>query len=349
VKLKRLWLVWLAMMVGISACSMVTAVPLTSPPTAVRTTRPAADSLPMAAIATALPAVPTEWLTDTPLPEPSPTPVIAVVETAVSRPSATNLPPTVPLPTPTFAAYGITQTVGFSAQGRPIINYRFGYGTQQVVLVGGIHGGYEWNTIVLAYQVIDYFMQNPQQIPANVTLHIIPSANPDGQYFVTNTAGRFTAADLQADITLGRFNGNQVDLNRNWDCNWVPVGIWGEQEVSGGERPFSELETQALRRFFLGQQVDAVIFYHSKADGVYAGGCLGTHAPSLELAALYGEAAGYPVYEQFDHYEVTGDASDWLTLQEIPSFTVELRTRSGLDWPDNLAGILAMLNYYANR
>ena len=92
-----------------------------------------------------------------------------------------------------------------------------------------------------------------------------------------------------------------------------------------------------------------MIFYHSKADGVFAGGCGSPYPPSLELTAIYGEASGYPIYEQFTSYPVTGDASDWLGIQGIPSFTVELKTRNGLDWPENLAGMQAMLDYFAAR
>jgi len=286
--------------------------------------------------------------TFTPWPEVTPTPVIALPETAPALPTlAVDTP--APLPTQALAVVGITQTIGFSTQGRPITAYRFGIGTDRLVLVGGIHGGYEWNTIVLSYQMIDYFLENPQEIPAHVTVYIIPSANPDGQFLVTGKDGRFTAADVGSDIRPGRFNGNDVDLNRNWACDWAQTGFWGTQAVSGGERPFSEPETQALSRFFIGQQVDAVIFYHSKADGVYSGGCGASYPPALNLSSIYGQASGYPVNEQFTNYEVTGDASDWLALQGIPSFTVELKTRNELDWSENLAGVQAMLHYFDNR
>ena len=251
-----------------------------------------------------------------------------------------------PLPTPTFAAYGITQTIGFSAQGRPLITHQFGFGSDKLVLVGGIHGGYEWNTIVLAYGLIDYFTENPQHIPNNVTLYIIPSANPDGQFVTTRIEGKITAVDVKVNAASSRFNGNGVDLNRNWECNWQETAVWGQREVDAGKRPFSEPETQALRRFFLGQNVNTVIFWHSKANGVYAGGCDIVYQPSLELTTLFGEAASYPIYEQFTHYPITGDASDWLALQGIPSFTVELKTRNGLDWDQNLAGIIAMLDHF---
>ncbi|WP_420642507.1 M14 family metallopeptidase [Candidatus Leptofilum sp.] len=278
---------------------------------------------------------------------------LPATQTAV--PTATALPTITPVvsnvqatpsSTATFAAYGVAQTIGYSANGRAIESYRFGFGSQSIVLVGGIHGGYEWNTIVLAYDMIDYFLANPDEIPSNVSLYIIPSANPDGQFTVTGVDGRFTAGDVSGDIRLGRFNGNEVDLNRNFACDWQPEGVWGETVVSGGVAPFSEPETAALRTFFLRERPAMVLFWHSKADGIYVGSCENLFQPSLEIAEQYGRASGYTVYEEFSAYHVTGDASDWLATQNIPSFTVELKTRSGTDWEMNLAGVLVLLDFY---
>jgi hypothetical protein len=252
----------------------------------------------------------------------------------------------VPQPTATFAAYGVAQTIGTSVNGLAIESYRFGFGSESIVLVGGMHGGYEWNTIVLAYEMIDYFLANPDRIPANISLYIIPSANPDGQFTVTGVDGRFTAADVTGDRAPGRFNGNQVDLNRNWACDWQPEGLWGTTVVSGGSVPFSEPETAALRTFFLREQPAMVLFWHSKADAIFVGSCDGLFQPSAQIAEIYGRASGYSVNDQFTAYPVTGDASDWLATQNIPSFTVELKTHSGTDWAMNLAGVLALLDYY---
>jgi hypothetical protein len=251
-----------------------------------------------------------------------------------------------PAPTATFAAYGVPQTIGTSAGGRPIESYRFGFGSQTIVLVGGIHGGYEWNTIRLAYEMIDYFLENPDHVPDNVSLYIIPSANPDGQFAVTGVDGRFTPEDITRDIRFGRLNANQVDLNRNFACDWQPEGLWGDTLVSGGEVPFSEPETAALRTFILRQNPAVVVFWHSKADGIFIGGCEDVYQPAKEMAEVYGRASGYRVYEQFTAYEISGDASDWLATQNIPSFTVELETRSQTEYSENLAGVLALLDLY---
>lgn len=98
--------------------------------------------------------------------------------------------------------------------------------------------------------------------------------------------------------------------------------------MSGGSAPFSESETAALRDRLLTLNPAVVVFWHSAADGVYISGCPSPHGPSSALARIYGEAAGYPLYLSFDHYDVSGDAGDWLTAQNIPSFTVDLKRMS---------------------
>lgn len=252
-------------------------------------------------------------------------------------------------PTETFAAFGVRVPLGQSVEGRTIEAFRFGFGTDVIIFVGGMHGGYEWNTILLAYEAIDYFVEHPEVIPSNVSLYIIPSANPDGQYWATEQNGRFQPEDV-AQITIpGRFNANEVDLNRNWDCEWQAEANWNGRQVDAGSEPFSEPETKILRRFFLRQSPEVVLFWHSKADGIYAGGCGDdAFADSLALGEIYADAADYNVHEAFTAYEITGEASDWLTTQDIPSFTVELTVHDETEWAQNLAGMLAMLEHFGD-
>lgn len=251
-------------------------------------------------------------------------------------------------PTETFAAFGVRSPVGSSAEGRLIESYRFGFGTDVIIFVGGMHGGYEWNTILLAYEAIDYFVDHPEAIPYNISLYIIPVANPDGQFEVTGKNGRFSPEDV-AEITIpGRFNGNDVDLNRNWDCEWQADAVWNSRAVDAGSGPFSEPETKALRRFFLRQNPELVVFWHSKADGVYAGSCEGPFAGSIELGQLFAEASDYNFHRAFTAYEVTGEASDWLATEEISSFTVELTVHDETEWEQNLAGMLAVLAHFGD-
>lgn len=246
------------------------------------------------------------------------------------------------------SAFGYTPTmeaIGTSIEGREIQVYRFGTGDTHVILVGGLHGGYEWNTAVLAYSVVDYFLQRPEDVPAGISVHIIPNANPDGLYVVTGLEGRFGPGDVNLDTVRGRFNSRGIDLNRNWDCRWAPTGIWREQVVPAGEAPFSEPESIALRDYFLSIGPELVVFWHSAVGAVYPSGCPEPHPRSYELAGIYAESADYPVFPTFDHYALTGDAGDWLTTQGIASIAVELKTHEGPDWDQNLAGVLAVLQY----
>ena len=241
----------------------------------------------------------------------------------------------------------VPQTIGFSALGLPLEVYRLGNGSARIVFVGGIHGGYEWNTVLLAYSVLDYLTANPASIPPNTTVEIVPAANPDGVVEVVGHPGRFSVAEVAADTRPGRFNGNGVDLNRNWDCHWAPVGLWGKTEVSGGAAPHSEPETQVLSAFLRDPPVQAVIFWHSAVPGVFAGGCEESFAPSTALAQVYAAASGYPYESAFTSYIVTGDSVDWLAAQGVPAIEVELRTHDELDWEQNIAGVLAVMADYS--
>lgn len=247
----------------------------------------------------------------------------------------------------------VTKVIGKSFGGRDIEVVTFGKGSKNVVFVGAIHGGYEWMTALLAYKMIDYVTANPSVVPEGIKLSIIPVANPDGVFKVTGKVGRFLPTDVPTDIELtrpGRFNGNNVDLNRNFDCLWQATSTWQTRQVSGGSSAFSEPESQALRDYLLAPGVErplAVIFWHSQANAVYAGGCNGVVIPTtVDLMNTYALAAGYPGVKTFSSYVVTGAIEDWLSKIGIPAITVELKSHTDMEWEKNLAGFRAVLDYY---
>jgi len=145
--------------------------------------RPAPSSTPIlfaasvetSSVVDAAPTMPAEALKYSP--ESTFKPTSTLVDTRV--PSVTHTPSvtTAPLPSTSYL-------LGYSTKLNPIEVYKFGNGPEQMVFIGGIHGGYEWNTILLAYRVIDYFSENIDQVPARVSLYIVPVANPDGQVWV---------------------------------------------------------------------------------------------------------------------------------------------------------------------
>lgn len=241
------------------------------------------------------------------------------------------------------------KVIGLSVEGRKIESYTYGSGKTRLVFVGGIHGGYEWNSVFLAYKFIDYFDANPETIPANMAITVIPSANPDGVYKITGKDGRFAIKDVPINESSapGRFNARGVDLNRNFDCKWKPEGVWRGNQVSAGSAPFSEPETAAIKNFVLESKPDAVIFWHSQSNAVYASECKkGILPETLDIMNAYSKASGYPAVKSFDSYEVTGDAEGWLASINIPAITVELQTHETVEWERNLAGAKALFEYY---
>lgn len=245
------------------------------------------------------------------------------------------------------------ETIGHSVEGRKIEVYSYGTGKTHLGFIGGIHGGYEWNSVLLSYQLMSYLQANPDAIPSNITIFIIPSANPDGVYKVTGKEGRFSISDVATDkklLTSARFNANGVDLNRNFDCAWQPKSTWQTKTISAGTAPFSEPEAQAIRKFVRDYAPDGVVLWHSQANSVYASQCKSSILPeTLKIMDAYATASGYSAVKVFDAYAVTGAAEDWLSSINIPALTVELKTHNTVEWERNLAGVKALIEYYKAR
>ena len=245
------------------------------------------------------------------------------------------------------------KVIGQSVEGRKIESYKYGEGEREVVFVGGVHGGYEWNSVLLAYQFLDYLDQNPKIIPENISIIVVPSLNPDGVYKVVGKEGRFSKSDVSTStkvLSSGRFNANNVDLNRNFDCKWKPKSTWQSKVVSAGEQAFSEPETFALKNLIDSNRPDAFVFWHSKAGAVYASECRDGILPeTLDIMNAYSKASGYKAVKTFDAYEITGDAEGYLASIGIPAITVELTTHENIEWQQNLLGINALLLYYSNK
>ncbi|MFA6254290.1 MAG: M14 family metallopeptidase [Candidatus Paceibacterota bacterium] len=245
-----------------------------------------------------------------------------------------------------------TKTViGQSVEKRDITAYHYGNGSAELLFIGGVHGGYEWNTTLVAYKLMDYLKANPDAIPQNVKITVIPVLNPDGLNKVVGTTGQFTAGDVSASeetVIDGRFNANNVDLNRNFDCHWQPTGTWQKMTVSGGSQAFSEPESQALKNYAETNKPVAVVVWYSAAGGVFASQCDNGILPGTkELMSSYSAASGYKAYDSFDFYQTTGDLADWLAKQNIPAINVILSAHNDTEWTKNLAGIQALLTHYA--
>ena len=248
---------------------------------------------------------------------------------------------------------GEETVIGQSVEGRDIVAHHYGAGDTEILFVGGIHGGYSWNTALVAYGLMDYLETNPTIVPENVMVTVIPVMNPDGLNEVLGSAGRFESQDAptaESERIPGRFNANGVDLNRNFDCVWESEGTWRSTTVDAGDEPFSEPEAQAVRDYVERYKPAGAVVWYSAAGGVFASSCSDEVASeTLELTNVYADASDYQAFEEFDFYEVTGDMVNWFAKNDIPAISVLLSTHTDIEWTKNRAGIDALLEYYATE
>jgi len=288
---------------------------------------------------------------------PAPLPPPAVMPTAASTPTTAPAiiqpPPTtyiLPSVTPNPRSTPIVATtpttfvlhtgpdpimIGYSVSGRPLEVYQFGNGPTEKLIIAGIHGGNEWNTIALAEELILYLTEHPEVVPPDVTLYILHALNPDGE--------------ARAHGHEGRVNDHGVDLNRNWPYHWKSEwnkdGCWSYLPVTAGEYPASEPETVALMNFINFHDIKALISYHSAALGVFAGG-LPPFEPSERLAETLAQRGGYmypPINTGCDY---SGNLTDWASsVKGIPAVDIELTNHSDTNYEKNLRVLDAFLKW----
>lgn len=241
--------------------------------------------------------------------------------------------------------------VGTSVNGNNITAYHFGEGADEILFIGGIHGGYEWNTVLVAGELMNYLKTNPSVIPSNVKVTVIPVLNPDGlQKVVGTTTVSFSQAQVPSSkdvVVSGRFNANNVDLNRNFECDWQTSGTWQNKTVSGGSEVFSEPESQAIKSYLEKNKIVASVVWYSAAGGVFASSCHNGVSPETStLTKTFAKASGYKAYESFDFYTITGDMVNWMAKNNIPAISVLLTNHTDTEWSKNQAGIDAILKHY---
>jgi len=101
-----------------------------------------------------------------------------------------------PVPRESAMARAAVQTMQLSAEGRPIHYHIYGYGSQTVLILAGIHGD-EAAGPVLAKRLCTWLETHHSELPDRRVI-VIPVANPDG-----------LARNQRA-------NANGVDLNRDF-------------------------------------------------------------------------------------------------------------------------------------
>jgi hypothetical protein len=224
--------------------------------------------------------------------------------------------------------------IGYSVSHRPIEVYQFGNGENQRMIVAGIHGGSEWNTIALADELIIYVNEHPEIVPSDVTLYILRNLNPDG--------------DARAHGVDGRVNDNGVDLNRNFPANWAETwdrdNCWNYRPTTGGSHAGSEPETKAMMSFLGAHRIQALISYHSAALGIFPGG-EPWEANSIRLAEAIDEVVTYPFPPLDIGCVYTGTLADYAVMQGAAAVDMELANHRDTDFAMNLRALKVLLSW----
>jgi len=246
-------------------------------------------------------------------------------------------PPVFETSTPFVLANGPLPTIiGFSLGGRPIEAYSFGSGTREYLIVAGIHGGSEWNTIELANEFINYINEHPDVVPGDATLYIIRNMNPDGE--------------MRAHNVDGRVNNNGVDLNRNfatknWAPDWNRNGCWVYRPTTGGTDGGSEPETRSVMNFVASHKIKAMISYHSAALGVFPGG-VPWGKSSKRLASALSSVTDYPYPPKDTGCVYTGTLADWAVENGVgAAVDMELANHKDTDFSKNFKALNVLLSF----
>ena len=132
----------------------------------------------------------------------------------------------------------------------------------KVLLAAGVHGGEAeavFALYYLFYDIVHNWKKNPvlEYLRWNINFEIMPLVNPWGN----------------SGETRSYYNSRGVNINHNFSDNENRIG-WGEDEGDVGhperygENPFSERETQYMKKFF-DENIDALVYidFHQNAGG----------------------------------------------------------------------------------
>lgn len=241
--------------------------------------------------------------------------------------------------------HNLTEKVGTPSKeaGQNIYYKKIGTGNQKILFVSAIHGN-EVGTVKLAHHLIEYLDANKEEYQ-DFTFFVVPCLNYDGcEIAISNP-------DYLHGGRVGRFNANNVDLNRNFPTeSWAPVSKWSfgrnyeeKKDVNCGTAPGSEKEIIALCDLIKKEDIPVFFSFHNVGRDVMPNDI----KLANDLANIYCEKTGFRLetFEGWKKLSQTGTAREWGNENNVSYIEIECPYRWGSDWVNQKGAIIACLDY----
>ncbi len=216
---------------------------------------------------------------------------------------------------------------GKSLFGRELYAVKVGEGSPVGIVQYAMHGReYPVANLAFLHYQIGVFQGS---------VWFLPLVNPDGALLAETGLSSAPKREREKlvcmngeseDFSLWKANGRGVDLNVNFPAFWGKGSKntrTAGRENYIGEKPFSEPETYALKKFTEKIAPDYTVSYHTKGEEIYwyFYQSIGTCPRDKGLALALSRSTGYPLAYAKNS---AGGYKDWcIQKRKIPAFTVE--------------------------
>lgn len=239
---------------------------------------------------------------------------------------------------------------GCSVQGRALPVIKMGEGARQVLFVGTVHAT-EWITAAMLLRFcfdllsaasgsLHYAGYSALSALRRTTLHVIPMLNPDGVqlslYGADERDENYNKLvffnNYSSDFSCWQSNRNGVDLNHNFDAGFFMgkkleqnMGVYGPSPSRyGGQNPFCEPETAAVKSYIESRYFERVYAFHSQGEEIYCDYNGSIPEGGADIAQILSKVSGYRLSKPGGIAAYRG-LKDWfIEKYNRPAFTVEI-------------------------
>lgn len=248
------------------------------------------------------------------------------------------------------------ESIGKTYEGRDIYlikisNYKINK-EKNKILFTGLHHAREGASLTSLLYYMFYILENYERDPIikylldNREFYFIPMLNPDGYAYnqLTNPDG----GGMWRKNRTPYGNEFGVDLNRNYGYMWGYDDFGSSSQPSyityRGPKPFSENETQAIKKLCESNIFVSAINYHTYGNLIiYPWGYTNLQPPDVDwyryLSSKIVKKINYKYGNAYETvgYKTNGDSDDWLygedkSKNKIFAFTSELGSSTDYFW-----------------